>query len=266
MRNVVPHFRLGRRSVRQRGESSVLLRLARIPGDPGRVAPGGESSAGLLWWEDTDGLLRAGAGFCGDVPAPQRSAIERGERYTPTRPRCALDGALQDLVTAEVQRVALGGVISNAIVRARSGGTTPDSNLRQPRAGWRCPPVVYSLAALLPEEKSARALLPVPRKTRDGTRRATSSPSVSDTPSEMRAMSDYLDDAFPLGDGVADLSTWVQCPYCGEEVELLVDPGGGSVQEYVEDCEVCCRPMLLTVSWDDDGGAHARAASDDDVA
>jgi hypothetical protein len=79
-------------------------------------------------------------------------------------------------------------------------------------------------------------------------------------------MSDSLDEAFPLGDGVADVTAWVECPYCGEAVELVVDPGGGSVQEYVEDCEVCCRPMQLTVSWDDEGVATARAASDDDVA
>jgi hypothetical protein len=79
-------------------------------------------------------------------------------------------------------------------------------------------------------------------------------------------MTDYLDDEFPLGDGVADLAAWVTCPHCGEEIELVVDPGGGSPQEYVEDCEVCCRPMQLTVQWDADGFAHARAASDDDVA
>lgn len=79
-------------------------------------------------------------------------------------------------------------------------------------------------------------------------------------------MSDYLDDAFPLGDGVAEVTAWVTCPYCGEELELAVDPGGGSPQEYVEDCEVCCQPMQLTVSWDDEGVAYVRAASDDDVA
>lgn len=75
-------------------------------------------------------------------------------------------------------------------------------------------------------------------------------------------MSD-LDDEFPLGDGVADLTTWVQCPYCGEDVELAVDPGGGAMQEYVEDCEVCCQPMQLTVTWGEDGAASAIALSDD---
>lgn len=81
-----------------------------------------------------------------------------------------------------------------------------------------------------------------------------------------RGMSDYLDDEFPLGDDAGDDTAWVHCPYCGEEVELALDPGGGPVQQYIEDCEVCCRPMQLTISWDDDGAAHARAASDDDVA
>jgi hypothetical protein len=74
-----------------------------------------------------------------------------------------------------------------------------------------------------------------------------------------------LDDEFPLGDGVADVTAWVACPYCGEELELAVDPGGGDVQEYVEDCEVCCRPLQLTVAWDADGAAHASAATDDDA-
>jgi hypothetical protein len=36
-----------------------------------------------------------------------------------------------------------------------------------------------------------------------------------------------------------------RCPYCGEWVWVDVDPGGGSVQEYVEDCSVCCRPWLV---------------------
>jgi hypothetical protein len=73
-----------------------------------------------------------------------------------------------------------------------------------------------------------------------------------------------LDDDFPLGDGVADLTAWVTCPYCGEEIELAIDPGGGSVQEYVEDCEVCCRPLQLTVSWDAHGAAHVEAVTDED--
>ena len=38
----------------------------------------------------------------------------------------------------------------------------------------------------------------------------------------------------------------VLCPYCGESVELLVDATLPN-QQYVEDCEVCCRPMVVTI-------------------
>jgi hypothetical protein len=72
-----------------------------------------------------------------------------------------------------------------------------------------------------------------------------------------------LDEEFPLGDGVADLSTSVTCPYCGEEIDLAIDPGGGAVQQYVEDCEVCCQAMQVTVRWDEVGAAHADAIGDD---
>jgi len=36
----------------------------------------------------------------------------------------------------------------------------------------------------------------------------------------------------------------VQCPYCWEMFDLLVD-SSVSRQEYVEDCEVCCRPIFF---------------------
>jgi hypothetical protein len=65
-----------------------------------------------------------------------------------------------------------------------------------------------------------------------------------------------LDDELPLGDGVADFSGVVTCPYCAEEVEITLDPGSGSSQQYVEDCQVCCRPWLVSVSYDEDGTAH----------
>jgi hypothetical protein len=75
---------------------------------------------------------------------------------------------------------------------------------------------------------------------------------------------DPLDEAFPLGDGTADLGAEAYCPYCGEVVELALDPGGGSVQEYVEDCPVCCRPWLVTVRWDLDGLATVDLKAEDE--
>ena len=38
----------------------------------------------------------------------------------------------------------------------------------------------------------------------------------------------------------------IQCPYCWELITVLVDPSLAE-QEYVEDCQVCCRPILLHV-------------------
>jgi len=42
---------------------------------------------------------------------------------------------------------------------------------------------------------------------------------------------DDLDDEFPSGDGTAETSAEVTCPYCGEIVAISVDPGGGSNQQ-----------------------------------
>jgi hypothetical protein len=42
------------------------------------------------------------------------------------------------------------------------------------------------------------------------------------------------------------------CPYCGERITVLVDASESS-QEYIEDCEVCCRPMVLTTFVDGAG-------------
>ena len=64
-------------------------------------------------------------------------------------------------------------------------------------------------------------------------------------------LDDDLDDEFPLGDGTAETSADVACPYCGEITTIGVDPGGGSFQEYVEDCEVCCNPRQVAVRFVD---------------
>ena len=68
--------------------------------------------------------------------------------------------------------------------------------------------------------------------------------------------SDPLDDEFSLGDGTADSRATVVCPHCGAENEIALDAGGGAFQEYVEDCQVCCRPWRLQVSYGPDGAAE----------
>ncbi len=49
-----------------------------------------------------------------------------------------------------------------------------------------------------------------------------------------------------------------ECPVCGQQIDSGVDPSQGSSQQYVEDCQVCCRPLLLTVHLQD-GGAQVSA-------
>lgn len=44
----------------------------------------------------------------------------------------------------------------------------------------------------------------------------------------------------------------VQCPYCGESIEVLIDASVPH-QNYIEDCQVCCRPINFDVSVDQDG-------------
>jgi len=70
-----------------------------------------------------------------------------------------------------------------------------------------------------------------------------------------------LDRDFPLGDGTADMTGMVTCPYCGEENEVALDPGSGESQDYVEDCQVCCQPWRVSVEYSSDGTAIVRATA-----
>ena len=74
---------------------------------------------------------------------------------------------------------------------------------------------------------------------------------------------DDLDEEFPLGDGTAAIDAVVYCPYCGEMNEIVLDPGSGIVQEYVEDCQVCCQPWLVRVHYARDGSADVSLAMED---
>jgi len=44
----------------------------------------------------------------------------------------------------------------------------------------------------------------------------------------------------------------VSCPYCGERFETALDCSAGD-QDYIEDCQVCCRPIVFAVTTDADG-------------
>jgi len=44
----------------------------------------------------------------------------------------------------------------------------------------------------------------------------------------------------------------IQCPYCWQTINVLIDCSI-EIQEYIEDCQVCCRPIVFDVLVDDDG-------------
>jgi hypothetical protein len=41
------------------------------------------------------------------------------------------------------------------------------------------------------------------------------------------------------------------CPYCGEEISMVLDLSAGR-QTYIEDCEVCCKPIEISFSVEED--------------
>jgi hypothetical protein len=56
----------------------------------------------------------------------------------------------------------------------------------------------------------------------------------------------------------------VRCPYCGETFEALIDISGGP-QHYIEDCEICCRPIRFDLRVDLDGCAVVETRREDDA-
>jgi len=53
------------------------------------------------------------------------------------------------------------------------------------------------------------------------------------------------------------------CPHCGEIIDAFPDPGGGAEQEYIEDCSVCCRPILFRATRDGESDEFTIDASSD---
>jgi hypothetical protein len=41
--------------------------------------------------------------------------------------------------------------------------------------------------------------------------------------------------------------TTIYCPYCGESITVLINEEEIG-QEYIEDCQVCCKPIVFRVS------------------
>jgi hypothetical protein len=54
-----------------------------------------------------------------------------------------------------------------------------------------------------------------------------------------------------------DDETTYTCPSCGESITIAVDPSAGRRQDYVEDCQVCCRPNMIHLRLDEEGNVSS---------
>ncbi|PWQ95513.1 CPXCG motif-containing cysteine-rich protein [Leucothrix arctica] len=58
--------------------------------------------------------------------------------------------------------------------------------------------------------------------------------------------------------------TEVSCPYCGESLDVLLDPQDID-QQYIEDCQVCCRPINFLVSGDEENGLSVQVHGENEM-
>jgi hypothetical protein len=55
----------------------------------------------------------------------------------------------------------------------------------------------------------------------------------------------------------------IQCPYCGEPIDLLVDCSLAE-QQYIEDCSVCCQPINLMIDASNPDAIQVNATTDNE--
>ncbi|MBA6336612.1 CPXCG motif-containing cysteine-rich protein [Colwellia sp. BRX8-7] len=56
----------------------------------------------------------------------------------------------------------------------------------------------------------------------------------------------------------------IGCPYCGETIKVLIDSADVD-QQYIEDCQVCCKPIIFLASESMDGDLDVNVYSEDDA-
>ena len=55
----------------------------------------------------------------------------------------------------------------------------------------------------------------------------------------------------------------IECPYCGETIEVLIDSSDVE-QQYIEDCQVCCKPINFFISESIEGDLFVNVYSEDE--
>ncbi|MET0027202.1 MAG: CPXCG motif-containing cysteine-rich protein [Candidatus Thiodiazotropha sp.] len=56
----------------------------------------------------------------------------------------------------------------------------------------------------------------------------------------------------------------ISCPYCGELLEVLIDEQEAG-QRYIEDCQVCCRPIIFHIQTAPEGSLEVTVYREDDA-
>ena len=56
----------------------------------------------------------------------------------------------------------------------------------------------------------------------------------------------------------------VSCPYCGEDIEVLIDQQEAGHQ-YIEDCQVCCKPIVFLVAVNSTGNLTVSVRDENEV-
>jgi len=56
----------------------------------------------------------------------------------------------------------------------------------------------------------------------------------------------------------------IGCPYCGESIKVLIDVSELD-QQYIEDCQVCCKPINFIISESIDGELTVNVYSEDEA-
>ncbi len=58
--------------------------------------------------------------------------------------------------------------------------------------------------------------------------------------------------------------TEIGCPYCGESLSVLIDAQDAD-EEYIEDCQVCCRPITFLITQSMGGELTVSVRSEDEI-
>jgi hypothetical protein len=56
----------------------------------------------------------------------------------------------------------------------------------------------------------------------------------------------------------------ISCPYCGESIDVLINAEDAE-QDYIEDCQVCCRPITFVITENFNGDLSVSVHDENDT-